>query len=108
MRRPWFPRVNWGEASNAIAPGELGDDTEGWYFQIAWLGMLVAFEFGTIARHERVMAEWCEQVCTCQAYPTHCANDCPLHGLEEDYLPVADMIDAAWSHVNGDPQGGVQ
>ena len=22
--------------------------------------------------------------CTCQAYPTHCANDCPLHGLEEE------------------------
>ena len=23
------------------------------------------------------------QGCTCQAYPTHCANDCPEHGLVE-------------------------
>lgn len=23
-------------------------------------------------------------VCTCQRFPTHCANDCPLHGLEGD------------------------
>jgi len=21
--------------------------------------------------------------CTCQRYPTHCANDCPLHGLDD-------------------------
>lgn len=23
--------------------------------------------------------------CTCQAYPTHCANDCPEHGLEPPF-----------------------
>ncbi len=21
--------------------------------------------------------------CTCQRYPTHCANDCPIHGLDD-------------------------
>ena len=31
--------------------------------------------------------------CSCQAYPTHCANDCPIHGLEPpfDGVPEASL-----------------
>ena len=31
--------------------------------------------------------------CTCQRYPTHCANDCPLHGLEGE--PITEIVDLA-------------
>lgn len=39
--------------------------------------------------------------CTCQRYPTHCANDCPLHGLEEeDHGELAGTCDCS-AGMNG-------
>lgn len=37
--------------------------------------------------------------CTCQRYPTHCANDCPLHGLE-DHGELAGTCDCS-AGMNG-------
>lgn len=37
-----------------------------------------------VARAVALAIQPSQLVCSCQAYPTHCANDCPLHGLEEE------------------------
>jgi hypothetical protein len=31
--------------------------------------------------------------CTCQRYPTHCANDCPQHGLSEPTYTAGERVD---------------
>lgn len=32
--------------------------------------------------------------CTCQRYPTHQANDCPLHGFDEPTYTAGERVDA--------------
>lgn len=34
-----------------------------------------------------------EDACTCQRHPTHCANDCPQHGLSEPTYTAGERVD---------------
>lgn len=67
-----IPRIWLTEALSCDDLGEL----EGPMLCIEWCGWWIEL---SILRRTRLVGS----ACICQRYPTHCANDCPLHGDED-------------------------
>lgn len=69
----WLPRLSW----NRWAACDDDGDFEGFDVELHWLDLLI--QFGVGRRERRAPASQCD----CQAFPSHCSNDCPLHGLDD-------------------------
>ncbi len=69
----WLPRLWLTDSISCDSEGEL----EGPLLCLAWHGWVIEL---AVLRRTRLVTS----ACTCQAYPTHCANDCPLHGLDDE------------------------